>query len=305
MTIEAKIICDSTAINGKRLTTFVLKYPRFIHSEFMTHRVFSRNASSSRAIPFEKQMKMIEEDIAMPLEFRENKKGMQAGEALPEYIQEGAKIQWKLAAQQALFAAQSLAALGVHKQYVNRLVEPFAHISVVCSATEYANFFALRHHSMAQPEIAELARQMWEAYRSNEPEELGHGEWHLPFITPDDRQEQNINLIDLSKGDGIFLDNYFWMQDNYWLPLVKRSVAKCARVSFMNHEGKPTTQEEDLKLYDRLLGAPPIHASPAEHQARCDVDWGAHCWDGNFCGWRQYRKRLEGENISTFNGPLG
>lgn len=304
MTIEAKIICDSIAWNGVRLTTFVLKYPRFIHSEFMTHRVFSRNASSSRAIPFKRQMQMIKEDMAMPLDFRENKSGMQAGATLPGFKQWLCKKVWRAAGHVAVLFAKGLNWLGVHKQYVNRLVEPFAHITVVVSATEFANFFALRHHSMAQPEIAELAKQMWDQYSTNKPKELPHGEWHLPFITDQDRIDQAVE-VGLPYDDCETRDDYFWMQENYWLPLVKRSVARCARTSYNNHDGTNSTMEQDLALHDRLLGSAPIHASPAEHQARADRGWDKSCWDGNFRGWRQYRKRLEGENITTFEGPLG
>lgn len=304
MTIEAKIVCDSKAINGVRLTTFVLKYPRFIHSELMTHRAFSRNASSSRAIPFKRQMKMIKKDMAMPLDFRENKAGMQAGAKLSGFKQWLCRKVWRSAGHVAILFAKGLNWLGVHKQYVNRVVEPFAHITVVVSATEFANFFALRHHSAAQPEIAELAKQMWDLYSTNTPKELGHGEWHLPFITAEEAFEQ-AEKVGLVYDDCETREDYFWMQENYWMPLVKRSVAKCARTSYLNHDGTNSTIEQDLALHDRLVVEQPIHASPAEHQARCDVDWGDHCWDGNFRGWRQYRKRLANENITKFDGPLG
>lgn len=303
MTIESKIICDSVGPNRVRLTTFLLKYPRFIHSEFMTHRMFSRNASSSRAIPFERQMKMIEEDIAMPLEFRQNQKGMQAGEAFDEYTQEGMRNQWKTAAKSAIHYAQSLALMGVHKQYVNRLVEPFAHITVVVSATEYSNFFALRHHSMAQPEIAELAKKMWDTYSIATPKTLKAGEWHLPFISEAELTAQ----VD------------FENETVNWEPLIKMSVARCARTSYLNHDSTIPTMEDDYKLYDRLLKDPPIHASPAEHQAQAigeerfvlDFDTGhypvstANDFSGNFRGWTQYRKTLKGENIVEFKGSLG
>jgi len=289
MTISANIICDSISPDGIRLTTFVLKYPRLIHSEFMTHRAFSRNASSSRAIPFGKQMKMIEDDTAMPLEFRKNQKGMQAGDSLDQAGQEAAQSLWCDARDMALKFAKQLAEMGVHKQYVNRLVEPFAHISVVVSATEFANFFALRHHSMAQPEIAELARQMWNQYSTNKPSVLKKGEWHLPFIS-----EEEIKTETFASGN------------INWNRLIKMSVARCARISYLNHDGTSSTYEQDVALYDRLLGSQPIHASPSEHQAEClGKLQGEGCWWGNFHGWKQFRKTLDNENIETFEGPLG
>lgn len=297
MTIEAKVICDSLGTNGVRLTTFVLKYPRFIHSEFMTHRAFSRNASSSRAIPFEKQVDMILQDPAMPLEFRENKKGMQAGEAVAD--QDKCVKIWKEAMQRAVEQAYALADKGVHKQYVNRILEPFAHISVVVSATEYSNFFALRYHSMAQPEIQELAKQMWEAYQRSTPELLIPGGWHLPFISKED--------IEAHTKFGMIA----------WNSLLIISVARCARVSYNNHDGTNSTFEQDFALYQRLVQAQPIHASPAEHQAKAleatkvilDFDTGHYTestnndWSGNFRGWTQFRKTLGNENITEFKGP--
>lgn len=276
MTIEAKIICDSVGPNEVRITTFVLQYPRFIHAEVLTHRALSRNASSSRAIPFQRQLKMIEEDMAMPLEFRMNQPGMQAGALIKD--QDAAKIEWLNAGVDAIQRASKLAAMGVHKQYVNRLLEPFAHITVVVTATEWANFFALRYHEDAQPEIAQLAKQMWEAYTNSSPKKIKAGEWHLPFIG------ENENTV--TEG------------------LIKYSVARCARVSYLNHDGSNPDPVKDLELYDRLLGSELMHASPFEHQAQAlNLTSGWMPWSGNFRGWLQYRKTLLNENIKEFKGP--
>ena len=65
--IKAKIIADSINSKRCRLTSWVLEYPRFIHAEIMIHRVFSRNAASSRAIPTEKIIQNIIDDPAMPV----------------------------------------------------------------------------------------------------------------------------------------------------------------------------------------------------------------------------------------------
>lgn len=269
--IKAEVIKDSVSTTGARLTTFVLTYPRFIHSEFMTHRMFSRNASSSRAIPVEKQIKLISENPVVPLAFTKNKKGMQGGVPLEGKDHELAEKIWRDALLHALDKAKMLADLGVHKQYANRLLEPFSHITVVCSATEFDNFFALRIHEAAQPEIRELATQMYKLYTSSVPQKLNIGEWHLPFVDSTEGTEENI----------------------------KRSVAKCARVSYLNHDGTETTLEQDLQLYDRLLGSIPIHASPAEHQAYAAFD--SNEWSANFKGWVQYRKTLKNENITSFS----
>jgi len=288
MSIEVKIEKDSIGPAGIRLTTFILKYPRFIHSELMTHRAFSRNASSSRAIPFKKQIEMIKQDTAMPLSFRANQKGMQAGEELKDQ-NKAIKI-WERARDAAIEQAVELDALGAHKQYVNRLIEPYSHITVVLTSSQYSNFFALRYHSAAQPEIAELAKQMWEIYEINQPQVLGFGGWHLPFVS-----DEEYKIYKETNGNT-------WKQD-LWLPLIKRSVARCARVSYNNHDGTSTTQDQDDALYDRLLGAQPIHASPAEHQARTTGN--PNYVSGNFRGWKQFRKTLTNENIEIFEGPIG
>ena len=269
--IKADIIADSLSPSGVRLTTFVLTYPRFIHAEFMTHRVFSRNASSSRAIPFKRQIEMIEEELAEPLEYLSNKRGMQGGEAIEE--QDKAKAVWRDAASAAIEYATRLNELGVHKQHVNRIIEPFSHITVVCTSTDFDNFFGLRKHYMAQPEIHELANKMYEVYSSNKPVKLAPGEWHLPFVKFEERTSDIHAQIIMS-------------------------VARCARVSYKNHDGTAPEFGKDMELYNRLLGSQPIHASPAEHQAMATAD--SNVRSGNFRGWIQYRKTIKHENIENF-----
>ncbi len=290
--IEAKIIKDSIGA-GTRLTTFVLTYPRFIHAEFMTHRMFSRNASSSRAIPVKKQISMVLKNPAMPLAFAANKSGMQAGATFGPLKQLLCRTVWRGACYAAVFFATLMEKLNIHKQYANRILEPFSHITVVCTATDFANFFALRVHKDAQPEIHELARQMYDLYSLNKPEELNEGEWHLPFITDEDAKE-TVDWSQINKNKTSALGGQL---------LIKRSVAKCARVSYLNHDGKRSTVEQDLELYYRLVGSAPIHASPAEHQA---VSSFLSMRSGNFGeGWVQYRKTLANENIEKFAGPDG
>lgn len=272
--IQAKIVEDSISPSGVRLTTFVLTYPRFIHSEFMTHRMFSRNASSSRAIPVKKSIQMVLDNPVIPLAFTRNKAGMQGGDPLDEQMEKVARDNWIWSMESAVKYAQLLENCGLHKQYANRILEPYSHITVVCSATDYANFFALRCHAMAQPEIMALADLMYEEYRTNTPKTMTIGDMHLPFVSEEERDQ-------LPQDD-----------------LIKMSVARCARVSYLNHEGKKPTLEEDKALYDRLVGSAPIHASPAEHQAIAMAD---ESRSGNFRGWIQYRKLLIDENVEEFN----
>jgi len=272
--ISAEVIADSIAPSGVRLTTLSLKYPRFIHSEFMTHRVFSRNASSSRAIPVNRIIEDIDKDWAKPLKFHKNKRGMQGGEEFDPADQEKLFSVWEQAKNDAVTRAKQMQELGAHKQYVNRILEPFSHISVVVTATDWDNFFALRYHHMAQPEIHALAIEVFQALGKSMPKHLNEGEWHLPYVTEKEAER---------------------VQDG---SLLKMSVARCARVSYNKHDGTTPTLEDDETLYERLLGAQPIHASPAEHQAMAVGDSGIR--SGNFRGWVQYRKTLEGENVNSF-----
>ena len=287
MTITAKIIADSVSTEGKRLTTLQLRYPRWIHSEFLTHRVFSRNASSSRAIPVERLIADILRDTAMPLHWGKNQPGMQAKEqhgAVVRLSQAGSfpftnKQAWLIARDNAVAVARAFAAAGYHKQIVNRLLEPFSHINVLVTSTEWDNFFELREHPDAQPEIRALAVAMRASMDSSTPDILQEDQWHLPYITAKEHR-----------------DAYYGpSQTPAWNTLIRCSVARCARVSYFTHEGKPPNIEDDLKLYDRLVGARPLHASPAEHQARPVglFEREKLSMTGNFKGWIQYRKLLE------------
>lgn len=265
LTISAAILRDSIGPSGRRITTFLLRYPRFIHAEFMTHRVFSRNASSSRAIPFQRALENIKADPAMPIRFGKNRPGMQATSDLSQEAQREAEGIWLAALEGAITYAQKLHEMGVHKQLTNRILEPFSHITVVCTATEFDNFFALRHHPAAQPEIYDLADKMAGALKASSPTWLALGEWHLPFIADDDPNDIDIKL--------------------------KRSVARCARTSYLTHDNKETTLAKDVELFERLITEEPMHASPAEHQAQAVAD--SNFRSGNFTGWLQYRKVLE------------
>lgn len=319
MTITADIILDSISPQGHRLTTFKLRYPRFIHDELLTHRVFSRNACSSRAVPTEKRIREAREAPAMPVYWGKNKPGMQAAEehlAMVPFKLHGdpeddfdfypPERAWRREARQAAERAEVWSKAGYHKQIVNRILDPFVHIDVVVTATEYMNFFGLRLDAGAQPEMRALAEAMWMAYRESTPCLLEPGHWHLPYVESEDYHA-------LGEEDGFCLGN------RHDSATIKVSVARCARTSYLSFEtGKRSTVEEDLALYDKLMGSQPLHASPTEHQATPDVlyDWKmcGEChtpaWadpeqHGNFSGWRQYRKMLEGEAIAPLPNTQG
>jgi thymidylate synthase ThyX len=271
--IEANIICDSVNVAGDRLTTFILKYPRFVHSEMLTHRSFSRNASSSRARPITKVIEEAELFPAMPIFWGKNQKGMQSFEELDEKSKEEAIKEWDVARMEAVKAAKRLNAIGLHKQYVNRILEPFTHITVICTATEYNNFFNLRAHPDAQPEIQKLAELMLDCYLSHHPKTLKPGEWHLPFCDKFTEQytEEELKTV---------------------------CVARCARVSYLNFAGNISYQD-DLKLFNDLIRGG--HWSPFEHAAKA-LDKSDRC--GNIVGYQQYRKLFANENLTKLSERL-
>jgi thymidylate synthase ThyX len=292
MSITAKIIADSIAPCGKRLTTYELVYPRFIHSELMTHRVFSRNAASSRAIPIEKMNKRILENPAEPVFWAANQKGMQAEVELDEAGKEAARDRWLAACASAVHHSREMAKLGIHKQVANRLTEPFQHMVTLVSATEYANFFALRAHPAAQQEFQVLAKAMLRLFLDNKPTALGPGEWHLPYIRTEDRLEAMTMAGDFTQS--------LEQKARIGLEIVKKvSVGRCARTSYLNQDGVRALAD-DVSLHDRLLNdvdkGDPGHFSPFEHIARAEMH---DIPSGNFSGFTQYRKTFRNENFTT------
>jgi len=320
-TISAtSVLASRHAVTGDRIDTFLLRYPRCIHSEFMTHRVFSRNASSSRAIPVEKLIKDVLDDPFVPLFWGKNQKGMQAGEECSEDVEfdyeEGdghhtydRRAAWLKARDHAVVMAKAFAAAGYHKQIVNRLLEPFAHITVVVTGTQWSNFNALRNHPDAEPHIRRLAQKICAAYNDAYVQTLQPGQWHMPFVHTSWRQIE---------GKAPEFDGYRAIDDeNYSIwriteeEALKLSVACCASTSYKTVEGFNMTPERAVALHDKLVASKPLHASPCEHQAKADgVSWendpaplrsrslqaqNPHLGGNLGAGWIQYRKTLAGE----------
>lgn len=274
--IDVRIIADSLNPQGVRITSFILTYHRFIHCEFLTHRMFSRNAASSRAIPVNKIISNIRECPAVPLYWGKNQKGMQADDELNETDSVLAEQIWLESLESQIKYANRLLDLNVHKQIANRLLEPFCHITSLLTATEFGNFFNLRAHKDAQPEFQELAFQMLDAYTSPEqsPKQLKEGEWHLPFA---DKYIEN----------GLDTNS-----------LLKITTARAARLSYLTFEGDIAYQK-DYELHDGL--AKNGHWSPFEHAAQAKNDTKFYA---NFRGFEQYRKKFERENQVIFNSDV-
>lgn len=273
--ITTNIVADSISPAGKRITTLELVYPRFIHAEVMTHRAFSRNASSSRAIPVARASQMALDEMVFPVRWGLNQAGMQAkGENLGFGDMQEAELLWKYAAERCANTAIALSNLGLHKQWANRMIEWFSNIRVLVTATEWDNFFELRDHEDAQDEIRILAQTIRKAMDDSAPVETG---MHLPYIT---KEEFDLYLDDWT-GDLLSSDSIF-----------KMSAARCCRVSYLKHDGTTPNIEEDLALFERLAGSRPMHSSPLEHQAFCNRG-DTNTVSNNFRGWKQFRQYYE------------
>jgi thymidylate synthase ThyX len=276
--ITVTIRADSITPSGNRLTTWELTYPRFVHSEVMTHRGASRNASSSRAIPISKMLAMVRSNPAMPEFWGKNQSGMQALEQLPEPLRKHCRAVWAEAADDACLAVSyTQAKLDLHKQLANRLLEPFAHITVVFTMAEACarNFFALRAHPDAQPEFQVLAYRMLKSWLNHEPKLLEWNEWHLPFS---DDLAFSPGMIDL---------------------VLKICTGRLARVSYLTHDGI-RDPDEDIKLHERLASSG--HWSPFEHCAQATAD---NVPTSNFGqNWHQYRKQFSTELRQPTNEEL-
>lgn len=268
MSYDARVLLDSVAPNGVRLTTLEVTFPRFVLAEFNTHRVFSRSSASSRAVPSSKLIERVETDPVVPLEWGRNKAGMSASETLSEEEAEASLHEWLRARDDAVAHARRLLELKVHKQELNRILEPFLWHTVIVTATEWQNFFALRCAPNAQPEIRQAALSMRAAMAQSAPQRVPYGGWHTPLLQDDERE------LDIETRKRI-------------------SAARCARVSYLTHEGKREI-DKDLLLYERLKDD--RHLSPFEHVATPAADEAFHA---NFRAWVQMRVEIEaGEPLS-------
>ncbi len=277
---SVKMLADSISPFGARLVTMELTFPRSILAELNTHRMKSSNAASSRAIPIKAMRRKIKENPFIPV-FRQNKKGMQAGEDVTGFKLLLCYFLWITGAHVASFLAGIFDTIGVHKQYANRLLEPWLFTTVIFSATDLDNFFHLRCDEMAEPSMYKLACMMREVYQTSTPRLIPMGKWHLPFID----REAITGVADLIASDPK-IDASTALQDV--------SAGKCARVSYECQNGERSV-EKDIILAKSLIKNG--HFSPLEHQATPLDDPNQYC--GNFRGWKQYRKFIPTENYKN------
>lgn len=284
--IWAKTILRSrnAASPDRVLSTLLVRLPTVLLAEFNTHRAFSRNAASTRAIPTERLIQQVLDDPFIPVHWGLDQKGMQAGDEHQD--PEACRLFWLQARNLAVTSASNLTEMGLHKQVAGRLLAPFMWTIVCVSATEWSNFLALRDHPDAEPHMQLLAKAMRaELERTDNIQVLRPGEWHLPFVRDDD-----IEIVDGASEDFIRLK-------------IALSVARCASTSYKTVDGFDMTLDRAIALHDKLVASRPIHASPCEHVAWADgvrmhgaylMGWEHPREHRNFVGFRQYRAQIEG-----------
>lgn len=265
MGYECRILADSVNVTGQRITTLQVKFPRIVLPELSRHRVFSFNSASSRAIPSKKLIDAVDADPFAPAEWRANQRGMSAGDVISEANQYEADLEWNKACDNAVNSARILAGLGVHKQWTNRLIEPFMWVEIVLTSTQWKNFFALRCHDAAQPEIRTIAEMIRDEMATTTPRKLNPGEWHVPFGS---------DYAELSEKLG-----------KRQAQMV--AAGRIARISYLTHDGK-RNYDEDLRLANDLVNQG--HWSPFEHLATA---WDFGYRFANLKGWRSLRMELD------------
>lgn len=264
---RVEILADSlNVVTGDRLTTFILNgFPKWLLAELNTHRMLSRNAASSRAIPLKKLIENIYQDPVIPYWTRK-KGGMGGIDDLTEEKKQYMTDSWQAAMEHAIVTATELHAAGAAKQEVNRLLEPWMRVPVIVSGTSWDNFFHLRCDEAAQPDFRFFAIAMRDKYLANSPDTLNIGQWHIPF-------------------KGRVHSNRLTEQE-----YLQISTARCARVSYTTHDGD-IDHDKDFRLHDSLVEMG--HFSPLEHSARAlSPDERDNPVAANYRGWGQYRHLL-------------
>ena len=253
--MEVKVLLDSVnPYTGTRLTTLHCVYPQFIHQQVLTHRMFSRNSSSLRAISFNRASEEFE--IVYPT-WTEEKKGMQGSLVTEEKSILSAESYLRCMHKDVLYWCKKMGDLGIHHQDINNYLRPFQNIHTVITATDFENFFQQRLHESTKPDMQQLAQLIYDALKESKPEQTT---WHTPLIN---------DLLEST-------------YTNKQLELI--SAARLARISYFKWQDDP---QKDLELAKKLIEN--NHPSPFEHVAFAQQD---NEYYGNFKSWKQLRHIL-------------
>jgi thymidylate synthase ThyX len=264
---HCEILADSVNPIGQRVTTVQIRLPLVVWPEFLTHRTFSRNARSNRAVPSRVLIREVFVNPFVPEFWGRNQAGMQAGAELTGLRRWLARKAWLWARYPAIAAAWVMSRAGLHKQDANRVLNPWQWIDAVVTAgeAEWQAFFALRCHELADPKIQRIAEMICDKIANSDPRHLKWGQWHLPYYR--DQSETS-------------------MESTLWA-----SAGACARVSYACFDGRHS-DADNAALGRRLANEKPAHASPLEHVLQAATVIGQQ--PGPVCGrWRSLRQ-IEG-----------
>ena len=314
--IYAEVIAHSVSPQGKEIVTVAVKYGLIVHAEFLRHRQLSRGVKSNRAIPTKTIRKEVLNDPYVPVFLGKNKAGMQSVEEIK--FKSIGKTIFLGARYPVVFAHWLLEKMGAHKEWTNRLLNPWQWVRETITATEWENLYALRLHEAAQRDIRQVVECVQEAISLSRQHggmvELEPGEWHTPYVT----QYRDIS------GTLYYIDN-----DGSHLSVanaLQASTSRCARSSYDKHDGTTSLWKDDVSLYNTLVADDPKHMSPCEHQAtpmraatniesyrefveetipvdeiteECfwqrgvtHADRSGKLWSGNFQNWIQHRQLI-------------
>ena len=318
--IYAELVQYSSDKNnpGSEILTVNVKYGLLIHAEFLRHRQLSRGVKSNRAIPMKNIRKEVITDPYVPVWFGAAKRGMVSTQ----------EVDYKWLARQLWLKSRYVMCgvhwvaqkLGAHKEWANRLLNPWQFVRETITATEWDNLFNLRLHKDAQRDIQEVVECIYQVKARSEPHPLDHGEYHAPYV---DKYVLSDMMQHLEGADPVVYRVEGKKVDAE--TAIKCSAARCARSSYDNHDGTAPILSADLKLYNTLIDSDPAHASPVEHQATpmkcttvgmsstladtvltkdCDgvthIDMNGNLWSGNFKGWVQYRQTLDNHTCTNY-----
>ena len=268
MSFSVKVVADSIGPSGVRLISVLCSYWLAMHPEHLRHRTFSFSVASNRAIPTRLILRQVIDDPVVPVYFGKNQGGMSAREELTGWRLSVARWAWLAARWPAIAVVWLMLRIGLHKQIANRILSPWQWVTVLVTGTEWENFFALRCHPDAQPEMRRAAEMMRDAIAESIPEQLHAGQWHAPFATKGDRIDHEFDFGSLCL----------------------RSAARCARVSVLRQDERRSFADEvEFALKLKSSG----HFSPFEHQAQALPD-ARRC--ANLRGWLPFRSTIPNED---------
>ena len=308
VTAEMVAYSQDAQYPDSKIMTVNVKYGLIVHAEFLRHRTLSRGVKSNRAIPMKNIRKEVISDPYIPVWFGAAQKGMVADSEM-KYKTLGLHV-WRKARYLACGAHWLAEKLGAHKEWANRLLNPWQWVRETITATEWDNLYNLRIHKDAQKDIRVVVELIEELSKTCVPETLYAGEWHTPYVKHKET-DGALHYLD-NNGEELTLEE-----------AKKASAARCARSSYDKHDGSQVTLEQDLPLYEMLVACDPKHASPVEHQATpmyslyledgivnsnqwgngvTHMDINNSFWSGNFKGWVQHRQLLKNHTCYKYKG---